>query len=68
MSYDSVTSDLNRLAKIKNFTMFERDLAANKLPQWIFITPNMSLLSLSPSPWFLGEEHKSTVDLRLTFQ
>lgn len=42
MSYDSVTSNLNRLAQTKNFTMFERDLAANKLPQWMFITPNMS--------------------------
>ncbi len=39
MSYDSVTSNLNRLAKSKNFTMFNADLAANKLPQWMFITP-----------------------------
>ena len=43
MSYDSVTSNLNRLAKSKNFTMFSRDLANNKLPQWMFITPNMSM-------------------------
>jgi hypothetical protein len=42
MSYDSVTSNLDRLAKIKNFTMFEHDLANNQLPQWMFITPNMS--------------------------
>lgn len=42
MSYDSVTSDLNRLAKCKNFTMFDQDLNNNKLPQWMFITPNMS--------------------------
>ncbi|KAK1752837.1 phosphoesterase family-domain-containing protein [Echria macrotheca] len=42
MSYDSVTSDLNRLAKCKNFTMFNKDLANNKLPQWMFITPNMT--------------------------
>ncbi|KAL3424928.1 phosphoesterase [Phlyctema vagabunda] len=40
--YDSVSSDVNRLAKIKNFTMFSNDLAANKLPQWMFITPNMT--------------------------
>jgi hypothetical protein len=46
MSYDSVTSDVNRLAKIKNFTMFEKDLSADKLPQWMFITPNMSKCSL----------------------
>jgi len=42
MSYDSVTSNLDRLAKIKNFTMFEEDLQNNALPQWMFITPNMS--------------------------
>lgn len=44
ISYDSVTKDLNRLAKIKNFTMFNTDMANNKLPQWMAITPNMSLL------------------------
>lgn len=42
MSYDSVTSNLDRLAKIKNFTMFYTDLNNNQLPQWIFITPNMT--------------------------
>ncbi|KAK8044433.1 acid phosphatase phoa [Apiospora rasikravindrae] len=42
MSFDSVTSDPNRLAKSKNLTMFYSDLAANKLPQWLFITPNMT--------------------------
>lgn len=48
MSYDSVTSDLNRLAKCKNFTMFDKDLQNNKLPQWMFITPNMSQLFFCP--------------------
>ncbi|CAG8961198.1 hypothetical protein HYFRA_00013254 [Hymenoscyphus fraxineus] len=42
ISYDSITSLPNRLAKIKNFTMFERDLEEDKLPQWLFITPNMT--------------------------
>ncbi|KAG7291377.1 hypothetical protein NEMBOFW57_001395 [Staphylotrichum longicolle] len=42
MSFDSVTSDVNRLAKCKNLTMFDKELAANKLPQWMFITPNMT--------------------------
>jgi len=42
MSYDSVTSNVDRLAKCKNFTMFNTDLENNKLPQWMFITPNMS--------------------------
>lgn len=42
MIYDSVSSSPDRLAKIKNFTMFHQDLTDNKLPQWIFITPNMT--------------------------
>lgn len=42
VSYDSVSSDAVKLSKMKNFTMFDRDLAANKLPQWMFITPNMT--------------------------
>ncbi|KAH9884349.1 phosphoesterase family-domain-containing protein [Xylariomycetidae sp. FL2044] len=42
ISFDSVATDVNRLAKTKNFTMFDRDLAANSLPQWMFITPNMT--------------------------
>jgi acid phosphatase len=40
--FNSVTSNPDRLAKIKNTTMFYSDLAANKLPQWMFITPNMT--------------------------
>jgi len=32
----------DRLAKIKNFTMFNEDLKNNQLPQWMFITPNMT--------------------------
>jgi hypothetical protein len=43
MSYNSVTSNTDRLAKSKNFTMFYEDLNNNELPQWMFITPNMSM-------------------------
>lgn len=42
ISYDSVTKDEDRLAKIKNLTMFYEDLNNNALPQWMFITPNMT--------------------------
>ncbi|KAL2065673.1 hypothetical protein VTL71DRAFT_3343 [Oculimacula yallundae] len=42
ISYDSVTSNTNRLAQSKNFTLFDQDLAKNSLPQWMFITPNMT--------------------------
>ena len=40
--YDSVAKSPERSANIKNFTLFQSDLAANTLPQWMFITPNMS--------------------------
>ena len=40
--YESVSSSATRSANIKNFTLFEEDLANNALPQWMFITPNMS--------------------------
>lgn len=40
--YDSVANSTSRSANIKNFTLFEQDLASNSIPQWMFITPNMS--------------------------
>ncbi|KAL1847546.1 hypothetical protein Daus18300_013915 [Diaporthe australafricana] len=42
MSYNSATGDINRLAKSKNLTVFYEELANNSLPQWIWITPNMT--------------------------
>lgn len=42
VSFDSVAEDPSRLAKIKNFTEFKKDLKDEKLPQWAFITPNMT--------------------------
>ena len=40
--YDSVATVPERLNKIKNTTEFQKDLQANALPQWMFITPNMT--------------------------
>ncbi len=40
--FDSVTENATRLSLIKNFTSFYSDLAAQTLPQWSFITPNMT--------------------------
>ncbi|KAL5614174.1 hypothetical protein BROUX41_000012 [Berkeleyomyces rouxiae] len=47
--FDSVARSEQRLSQIKNLSMsdtnasqFHRDLAAAKLPQWMFITPNMT--------------------------
>jgi hypothetical protein len=46
ISYYSITDVPERLAKIKNFTLFYEDLEKYRLPQWMFITPNMSKESL----------------------
>lgn len=40
--FNSVTQNATRLSLIKNFTSFNSDLAAHTLPQWSFITPNMT--------------------------
>ncbi|KAH3681509.1 hypothetical protein WICPIJ_007532 [Wickerhamomyces pijperi] len=42
INYESVSQDADRLSHIKNFTQFEYDLANEQLPQWAFITPNMT--------------------------
>nr|BAD00139.1 acid phosphatase [Pholiota nameko]BAD00140.1 acid phosphatase [Pholiota nameko] len=40
--YDSVSTKPSRAANVKNFTLFQQDLESNSLPQWMFITPNMT--------------------------
>ncbi|OGM45150.1 acid phosphatase, partial [Aspergillus bombycis] len=40
--YDSVTKDATRLRQIKNFTTFYDDLKNERLPQFSFVTPNMT--------------------------
>ncbi|OQE27817.1 hypothetical protein PENSTE_c004G04905 [Penicillium steckii] len=40
--YDSVVKNDTKARQIKNFTHFDEDLADKKLPQWAFITPNMT--------------------------
>ncbi len=40
--YNSVTSSEDRAAQVKNLTMFFQDLENETLPQWMFITPNMT--------------------------
>ncbi|KUI63430.1 Phosphate-repressible acid phosphatase [Cytospora mali] len=59
MSYDSATSDVNRLAKAKNLTMFYEELASNTLPQWIWITPNMTSIGHDTSVTVAGEWAKN---------
>lgn len=40
--YDSITRNETRLSLIKNFTSWERDRFTDRLPQWSFVTPNMT--------------------------
>jgi acid phosphatase len=40
--FDSVTNSDLRLRQIKNFTNFHEDLDNERLPQWAFVTPNMT--------------------------
>lgn len=40
--HDSVANQPSRLNQIKNLTLFYEDLKADALPQWMFITPNMT--------------------------
>ncbi|ORY00906.1 phosphoesterase family-domain-containing protein [Clohesyomyces aquaticus] len=40
--YDSVTSNATRLSLVKNFTSLDQDIQRNFIPQWSFITPNMT--------------------------
>ncbi|ENH73256.1 Acid phosphatase [Fusarium oxysporum f. sp. cubense race 1] len=40
-SYDIISRNATRMARIKNFTSFEQDLAGKNLPQWAFFTPNI---------------------------
>ncbi|KAJ6187564.1 hypothetical protein N7519_002472 [Penicillium mononematosum] len=40
--YDSVVANDSRARSIKSFDDFENDLRDKKLPQWAFITPNMT--------------------------
>lgn len=42
VNFESVSSNATRLSTLKNFTSFDSDLAAQTLPQWMFIVPNMT--------------------------
>ncbi|KAI0480094.1 acid phosphatase phoa [Xylariaceae sp. FL0804] len=42
ISFNANAGNVDRLAVDKNLTMFYEDLANDALPQWMFITPNMT--------------------------
>lgn len=62
MSYNSATGDINRLAKSKNLTMFYEELASNTLPQWIWVTPNMTSDGHDSSITVAGEWARSFME------
>lgn len=45
--YNSVATSPDRLAKIKNTTLFFEDLKADKLPQWLFVSMRSKIRTLA---------------------
>ncbi|CAK7211576.1 hypothetical protein SBRCBS47491_001171 [Sporothrix bragantina] len=64
--YDQNTKSLDRLAQMKNLTMFYEDLAAGTLPQWMFITPNMTSDGHDSSVTVAGSWTRNFVEPLLT--
>lgn len=62
MSYNSATGDIDRLAKAKNLTMFYDELESGTLPQWIWITPNMTSDGHDSSITVAGQWAKDFLD------
>ncbi|KNZ78730.1 Acid phosphatase, partial [Termitomyces sp. J132] len=54
VTYESINQMPSRVNHIKNFTLFEQDLAKGALPQWMFITPNMTNDGHDSSVTFAG--------------
>ncbi|KAK7202831.1 phosphoesterase family-domain-containing protein [Myxozyma melibiosi] len=50
--FENIVNNASRLDNIKNFTSFYDDLDNEQLPQWAFITPNMT-----------NDGHDSTIDV-----
>lgn len=62
MSYNSATGDIDRLAKAKNLTMFYDELESGTLPQWMWITPNMTSNGHDSSITVAGQWAKDFLD------
>ncbi|KAI2788812.1 Acid phosphatase [Penicillium oxalicum] len=57
--YDSIAQNETRARQIKNFTDFDHDLSDQKLPQWAFITPNMTNDAHDTNITFAGKWERS---------
>jgi len=62
VSYDSVAKNEQRLGLIKNGTFFQKDLRDQKLPQWIFYTPDMRNNGHDTSVTFAGQWVRSFLE------
>ncbi|CEJ61489.1 Putative Catalytic activity: acid phosphatases also catalyze transphosphorylations (Precursor) [Penicillium brasilianum] len=60
--FDSVTNDAVRPRQIKNFTSFYQDLEHHRLPQHLFITPNMTNDAHDTNITFAGNWLKNFMD------
>ncbi|KAJ5378023.1 Phosphate-repressible acid phosphatase [Penicillium cataractarum] len=60
--FDSVTNDAVRPRQIKNFTSFYEDLEHHRLPQHMFITPNMTNDAHDTNITFAGSFVKRFMD------
>jgi acid phosphatase len=60
--FDSVALNDTRARQIKNFTSFYDDLKAQTLPQWSFITPNMTNDAHDTNITFAGAWAKSFLE------
>lgn len=57
--YDANSASAERLSVMKNMTLFYEDLENNSLPQWMFITPNMTSDGHDSSVTVAGEWTRS---------
>lgn len=64
--FDSVSQNETRSRQIKSLASFYDDLNAKKLPQWSFITPNMSNDAHDTNMTFAGNWAKSFLEPLLT--
>ncbi|KAI3139220.1 hypothetical protein CBS147326_2898 [Penicillium roqueforti] len=64
--YDSVVTNNTRARAIKSFDDFENDLSDKKLPQWAFITPNMTNDAHDTNITFAAKWERSWVSKLLT--
>jgi acid phosphatase len=57
--YNANVDNQDRLSRIKNMTSFYQDLQNDALPQWMFITPNMTSDGHDTSVTFAGQWAKN---------